>query len=262
MRRLCGQVHCSRSRIVSWLFQGHTIRFELQTEMFVRGFRGCVWWKSTDCLCVTKEHKPYQCENLNRVSEVHQRVQAWLKDQEIHDSITQNRMSPIAQEFTLENITFLLKDLKIPYCVILKVTSTNKGGHFGGSGGCLRIEKGLPPDSVSTESPMKRRSDTLRSVISFLVEEIGLSKTQLARILYIHPVILHYRSLTITRATRPNPCDPAVCASLPTSESQQGSARQRQRGIEPRKGGGSARGIAPSRRRARAGRSPARRLPS
>ena len=158
-----------------------------------RRFRSCVWWKSRYCLCVSSSRpKPFSCDNIDRVNDVHRRVQKWIKDREIQDPYY--RINPIALEFSKDNIAFLMQDLKIPYCVLLKVTSTSKGGPLGGTGGCLKVEKTKSFLNSATGLESSGENATLRSVVQFLVNDVRLTQLELARILYIHPIVLLYRS--------------------------------------------------------------------
>ena len=137
--------------------------------------------------------KPYVCDYVDRVDDVHRRVQKWLRDRKRKDPESVNLVNPIFKEFSKENIAYLMKDLAVPYCVLLKLTSSTKGG-FGGSGGCLKIEKRSSNTmQSSTNSAQTEQGESMRSVLNFLVMEIELSGLNLARTLYAHPAILQYR---------------------------------------------------------------------
>jgi hypothetical protein len=174
-----------------------TLNFRIRSAevfcYFPRRFSSCIWWKSGYCLCVTESRpKPYVCDNLDRTDDIHRRVQKWMKDKEIQDPYY--HINPIALEFSKENISLLMKELKVPFCVLLKMTSTSKGGKFGGSGGCLRIEKSTTLSLPTTDSAGLRRHETLRHVVHFLTNDVRLYGLDLARILYIHPSVVEYRS--------------------------------------------------------------------
>ena len=189
-----------RKKMIKTKLSSSSLHGACRLALKVQGFEmprrywSCNWWKSKDCLCVSSGRpKPYVCDYVDRVDDVHRRVQKWLRDRKRKDPESVNLVNPIFKEFSKENIAYLMKDLAVPYCVLLKLTSSTKGG-FGGSGGCLKIEKRSSNTmQSSTNSAQTEQGESMRSVLNFLVMEIELSGLNLARTLYAYPAILQYR---------------------------------------------------------------------